>query len=217
MTPRAASLTHRCGCVSVLAMSLPSARLAPTATTATGRSTSLHARWLGRHTGRAPPTSTCLMAGRTRAIDILNRSHVRFTVHEYEARSSDLSYGEAAAEALGVRPDRVFKTLVAMVDGSPVVAVVPVSRRLSLKHLAKAAGGKRAEMADPATAERLTGYVVGGISPFGQRRHLPMFVDGSASVHETVYVSAGRRGVQVEVTSADLLAVTAAKSAEIAD
>lgn len=155
------------------------------------------------------------MAGRTRAIDALSRAGMRFTVHEYEAAGSDLSYGEAAAESLGVDPNRVFKTLVATVDGSPVIGVVPVSTQLSLKSLARAAGGKRAEMADPATAERLTGYVVGGISPFGQARQLPMIVDTSAARHETVYVSAGRRGLQVEVAPTDLLALTSAISADI--
>jgi len=157
------------------------------------------------------------MAGKTRAIDTLRRSGVAFTVHEYQVGDTDLTYGEAAAEALGVDPDGVFKTLVATVDGSPVVGIVPVSRRLSLRRLAKAAGGKRAEMADPAVAERLTGYVVGGISPFGQSRRLPVFVDTSSAHCHTMYVSAGKRGLQVEVLPADLVRLTSARTADIAE
>ncbi|MFZ0491994.1 MAG: Cys-tRNA(Pro) deacylase [Acidimicrobiia bacterium] len=153
----------------------------------------------------------------TRAIDTLRRSGVLFTVHEYQVGDTNLTYGEAAAEALGVDSDRVFKTLVATVDGSPVVGIVPVSTHLSLKRLAKAAGGKRAAMADPAVAERLTGYVVGGISPFGQTRRLPMFVDTSSAECETIYVSAGKRGLQVEVAPADLVRLTSARSADVAE
>jgi Cys-tRNA(Pro)/Cys-tRNA(Cys) deacylase len=157
------------------------------------------------------------MAGSTRAIDILGRAGISFVVHEYEVTDSDLSYGEAAAESLGVDPDRVFKTLVAIVDDAPIIGIVPVSGRLSLKRLAKAAGGKRADMADPATAQRLTGYVVGGISPFGQTRRLPMFVDASVERYATVYVSAGKRGLQAEVSPEDLLKVASARTADIAE
>jgi Cys-tRNA(Pro)/Cys-tRNA(Cys) deacylase len=153
----------------------------------------------------------------TRAIDTLRRSGVLFAVHEYQVGDTNLTYGEAAAEALGVDSDRVFKTLVAMVDGSPVVGIVPVSAHLSLKRLAKAAGGKRAEMADPAVAERLTGYVVGGISPFGRTRRLAVFVDTSSADYKTIYVSAGKRGLQVEVAPADLLNLTSAQTADIAE
>lgn len=155
------------------------------------------------------------MASGTRAVDVLTRAGVPFVVHEYDITNSDLSYGEAAAASLGVDPARVFKTLVATVDGSPVVGIVPVSGQLSLKRLARAAGGKRAEMADPAAAERLTGYVVGGISPFGQTRRLPVFIDTSTVGHETIYVSAGRRGLQVEVAPDDLIALTSAIGADI--
>ena len=157
------------------------------------------------------------MAGKTRAITVLDRAGISFTVHEYHVADTDLSYGEAVAEALGVDPARLFKTLVARVDDNPTVGIVPVSGLLSLKRLARAAGGKRAEMADPAVAERLTGYVVGGISPFGQTRSLPMFVDTSAEKYETVYVSAGRRGLQVELSPGDLLKVTSAGVADIAE
>ena len=157
------------------------------------------------------------MAKGTRAVDALQHAGISFTVHEYHADDSDLSYGEAAAVALGVGPDRVFKTLVALVDGNPVVGIVPVSRHLSMKKVAKAAGGKKATRAEPSDAERLTGYVVGGISPFGQKRHLPMFLDVSAIAYDTIFVSAGRRGLQVEVAPADLMGLTDADAVDIAE
>lgn len=127
----------------------------------------------------------------------------------------DLTYGEAVAALVGVAPSRLFKTLIAEVDGKPVVAVVPTAERLSMKALARAAGGKRAEMVAPPDAERLTGYVTGGISPFGQRRRLPVFVDSSVYRYETVYVSGGRRGVQIEVRPADLVELLNASTAEL--
>jgi Cys-tRNA(Pro)/Cys-tRNA(Cys) deacylase len=140
-------------------------------------------------------------------------------VHEYshdeDAVREGLSYGEEAAAALGVEAERVLKTLVAAVDGDLVVAVVPVLGRLDLKALAAAAGGKRAEMADPALAQRATGYVVGGISPLGQRRRLRMVLDAGALAHETVFVSGGRRGLDVELAPSDLMRVTAATTAPI--
>ena len=118
--------------------------------------------------------------------------------------------------ALGLDPAQVFKTLLADVDGGLVVAVVPVDRSLDLKALAAAAGGKRAVMADPAAAERATGYVVGGISPLGQRRRLPTVVDASALEWATVLVSAGRRGLDVELAPADLVRLTNAVTAAVA-
>ncbi|GBD84077.1 cys-tRNA(Pro)/Cys-tRNA(Cys) deacylase YbaK [bacterium BMS3Abin02] len=157
------------------------------------------------------------MAKGTRAIDVLRRAGVEFSVHEYQIGETDLSYGEAAAASLGVDSGRVLKTLVAMVDGNPVVGVVPVSRHLSMKRLARAVGGKKATMAEPSDAQRLTGYVVGGISPFGQRRRLPVFVDATAVGYDTIFVSAGRRGLQVEVTPADLMVLTRATEAPIAE
>ncbi|WP_107430988.1 Cys-tRNA(Pro) deacylase, partial [Streptomyces alboverticillatus] len=126
------------------------------------------------------------------------------------------SFGEEAARALGVEPGRVFKTLVADVDGALTVAVVPVSGSLDLKALAAAVGGKRAAMADPAAAERVTGYVRGGISPLGQRRRLPTALDASARSHATICVSAGRRGLEVELSPADLALLTGAVIAPIA-
>ncbi len=142
------------------------------------------------------------------------RGGVVFTLHSYEAEGSG-SYGEEAAAALGVAPERMFKTLVAEVDGALTVGVVPVAGRLDLKALAAAVGGKRARMADPAAAERATGYVRGGISPLGQRRRLRTVVDSSASKHETVYVSAGRRGLQMELAPDDLVRLTRAGTAPI--
>jgi Cys-tRNA(Pro)/Cys-tRNA(Cys) deacylase len=141
---------------------------------------------------------------------------IDFTTHAYAHDPASASYGEEAAEALGVRTDRVFKTLVADVDGSLTIAVVPVSASLDLKALASATGGKRAAMADPAAAERSTGYVRGGISPLGQRRALPTVLDASASAHPTIYVSAGRRGLEIELSPASLAALTAATTAPIA-
>jgi Cys-tRNA(Pro)/Cys-tRNA(Cys) deacylase len=144
------------------------------------------------------------------------RAGIAFTLHPYEAAGGDESYGQAAADALGVPHDRLFKTLVAEVDGDLTVAVVPVSATLDLKALAAAAGGKRAAMADPAQAERVTGYVRGGISPLGQRKSLPTVVDASASAFPTIYVSAGRRGLQIELAPADLVRLTGAVTAGVA-
>ncbi|GAA4616973.1 Cys-tRNA(Pro) deacylase [Actinoallomurus liliacearum] len=144
------------------------------------------------------------------------RAGIEFTLHPYETDPDADSYGEAAADALGVSHDRLFKTLVTEVDGDLTVAVVPVSSSLDLKALAAAAGGKRAAMADPAHAERVTGYVRGGISPLGQRKRLPTVVDSSASGFPTIYVSAGRRGLQIELSPADLVRLTGASTAGIA-
>ncbi|MER6527458.1 Cys-tRNA(Pro) deacylase [Streptomyces sp. NPDC001508] len=153
--------------------------------------------------------------GGTPATVALTAAGVAFTVHSYEHDPAHPSYGEEAAEAMGVSPDRVFKTLVADVDGALTVAVVPVAGSLDLKALASAVGGKRAAMADPALAERTTGYVRGGISPLGQRKTLRTVLDESASVHATICVSAGRRGLEVELSPDDLAALTDAVRAPI--
>jgi Cys-tRNA(Pro)/Cys-tRNA(Cys) deacylase len=155
-------------------------------------------------------------AGATPAVTALERAGVVHTVHPYDHDPRAASYGLEAAEVLGVDPARVLKTLMADVDGRLVVAVVPVSGRLDLKALARASGARRAEMADPASAERATGYVVGGISPLGQRRTHDTVVDSSALDHDTVLVSAGRRGLDVELAPADLVALTSATTAPIA-
>ena len=151
----------------------------------------------------------------TRALAFLARSGVAFRVHHYELNASEATYGQAVAATLGVGPEQVFKTLVAVVDGSAMLAIVPVNVVLSLKNLAKAAGGKKALMADPADAERWTGYVVGGISPFGQKRNLPTFLDMSAESADTIYVSAGQRGLQVELTPSDVVYLTDAQLAPL--
>ncbi|MGW0858245.1 Cys-tRNA(Pro) deacylase [Streptomyces sp. NPDC002690] len=153
--------------------------------------------------------------GGTPATVALTAAGAAFTVHSYEHDPAAPSYGEEAAEALGVSPDRVFKTLVADVDGELTVAVVPVAGSLDLKALASAVGGKRAAMADPAAAERTTGYVRGGISPLGQRKRLRTVVDETAGSHPTICVSAGRRGLEVELAAADLARLTGAVFAPI--
>ncbi|GGV67785.1 Cys-tRNA(Pro) deacylase [Streptomyces griseoloalbus] len=154
-------------------------------------------------------------SGGTPATVALAAAGVPFTVHSYDHDPSHPSYGEEAAEAMGVSPDRVFKTLVADVDGALTVAVVPVAGQLDLKALAAAVGGKRAAMADPALAERTTGYVRGGISPLGQRKRLPTVLDESARLHGTICVSAGRRGLEVELSPDDLTELTSATLAPI--
>lgn len=156
--------------------------------------------------------------GATPAITALERAGVAHTVHPYElSGDDDRSYGEAVAAALGVAGDRLFKTLVALADGEPVVAVVPVDGSLDMKGFARAAGAKRAGMAPPEVAERLTGYVVGGVSPLGMKRRLRMIADDAIEAHDTVFVSAGRRGLQVELSPGDLVALTGATVGPIAD
>ncbi|MEV8313007.1 Cys-tRNA(Pro) deacylase [Streptomyces sp. NPDC059900] len=153
--------------------------------------------------------------GGTPATVALAAAGAQYTVHAYEHDPAHPSYGEEAAQAMGVSPDRVFKTLVAEVDGDLTVAVVPVAGTLDLKALATAVSGKRAVMADPAAAERTTGYVRGGISPLGQRKKLRTVLDDSASSHATICVSAGRRGLEVELAPGDLARLTAAVLAPI--
>jgi Cys-tRNA(Pro)/Cys-tRNA(Cys) deacylase len=154
--------------------------------------------------------------GGTPATVVLEKAGAAFTMHPYDHDPAAASYGEEAAQALGVAPERVFKTLVADVDGVLTVAVVPVAGSLDLKALASATGGKRAAMADPAAAERTTGYVRGGISPLGQRKRLPTVIDSSALDHDTVFVSAGKRGLDVELAPQDLVKLTSAGTEPIA-
>ncbi|MEV0678209.1 Cys-tRNA(Pro) deacylase [Actinosynnema sp. NPDC050436] len=156
------------------------------------------------------------MAGRgTPATALLDKQKVAHALHAYEHDPRHESYGLEAAEALGISPDRVFKTLVAEVDGKLTVGVVPVTGQLDLKALAAAVGGKKAKMAEVAAAERATGYVAGGISPLGQKKRLPLVVDASAEAFDTVYCSAGRRGLEVEIAPADLVRLTRAVVADI--
>jgi len=151
----------------------------------------------------------------TPATVALARAGVAYRAHAYELDqlpTDEGTYGEAVAAALGVAPGRLFKTLVAEVDARAVIGLVPVDRQLDLKALAAAAGGKKARMAGPGTAERLTGYVTGGISPLGQKRRLTTFADASLAGHPTVFVSGGRRGLQVELDPADLVRLLDARS-----
>ncbi|MET8848186.1 Cys-tRNA(Pro) deacylase [Amycolatopsis sp. NPDC004625] len=157
------------------------------------------------------------MAGKgTPATALLAKQKVAHHLHAYDHDPRAESYGLEAVEALGLDRARVFKTLVAEVDGRLVVGVVPVTGHLDLKALAAAAGGKKAKMADPAAAQRATGYVLGGISPLGHRSRLPVVIDASASTFETVFCSAGRRGLEVEVAPGDLIRLTGAVVASIA-
>ncbi|WP_121252596.1 Cys-tRNA(Pro) deacylase [Nocardioides ferulae] len=153
--------------------------------------------------------------GGTPATVALTRAGVAFTLHEYTHDPRSGSFGLEAAAALGLDPARVFKTLLASLDGRLVVGVVPVSGQLDLKALARALGGSKAVMAEVAAAERATGYVAGGISPVGQRRAHPTVVDVTALDHPTVFVSGGRRGLDLEIAPADLVRVTAAVTAPI--
>ena len=156
------------------------------------------------------------MAGRgTTATMALERAKIPFTLHEYAHDPRHESYGTEASEALGVSPDRVFKTLVAEVDGALVTGVVPVGTQLDLKALAAACGGKKAAMAQVTAAERATGYVAGGISPVGQRKRLPVVLDSSAMGFGTVFCSAGRRGLEIELAPADLVRAAGATVADI--
>jgi Cys-tRNA(Pro)/Cys-tRNA(Cys) deacylase len=152
----------------------------------------------------------------TPATALLTRQKVSFTLHPYEHDPRNPNFGEEAAAAIGVAPQRIFKTLIANIDGKLVCGVVPVAGRLDLKALAAAVGAKKAEMAEPAAAERATGYVLGGISPLGQRSRLRVVVDESASSFDTVYVSAGKRGLQVELAPEDLVRAAGAVLAPIA-
>jgi Cys-tRNA(Pro)/Cys-tRNA(Cys) deacylase len=154
-------------------------------------------------------------AGGTPATLALDRAGVAYTLHPYAHDPRNSHFGDEAAAALGVEPDRIFKTLVADLGGELVVAVVPVARQLDLKALASAAGAKRAVLADPAVAARTTGYVVGGISPLGQRTPLRTFLDASATGFATVFLSAGKRGLQVELPPAELARITGAVSAAL--
>lgn len=152
----------------------------------------------------------------TPATRLLAASGVPHSLQTYRHDPRSTSYGLEAAEALGVEPERVFKTLLADVDGSLVVAMVPVDTQLDLGLLAAAVGGKRAALADVARAERATGYVAGGISPLGQRKPHPTVLDESALAHDTVLVSGGRRGLDVELLTPDLITLTHARVAPIA-
>ncbi len=155
----------------------------------------------------------------TPAAVALTQAKVEFSLHEFEHQAMERGFGLAAAQTLGVEPERVFKTLLAATEDAPTpaaVAIVPVSKQLSLKSLAHTLGCKRVEMCDPKVAERLTGYVVGGISPFGQRRQLPTVIDETCLLFDTIFVSGGRRGLDIEIAPQALVAMLQAIVAAIA-
>jgi len=153
----------------------------------------------------------------TPATRLLEANGIAFTPHEYHVEQDEATYGESVAAALGISGARLFKTLIVEVDDSPVMALVPADRFLSRKRLARAAGGKRAWMAEREDAERLTGYTIGGISPFGGKRELSVFADLTLRDHETVFVSGGRRGLQVELEPEELIAALGATLVRLAD
>lgn len=156
------------------------------------------------------------MAGRgTPATALLTKLGIKHAVHVYEHDPRRASYGLEASDALGIPPERVFKTLVAEVDGTLTVGVVPVTGQLDLKALAAAAGGRKARMAGPEAAERATGYVVGGISPLGQRKRMPVVIDSAALGFATVFCSGGRRGLEIELAPGDLVRAADALVADI--
>lgn len=153
----------------------------------------------------------------TPGIVVAQNAGIVHRVHEYPHDPAGESYGIEAAEKLGVSPERVFKTLVVRLDGRELaVGIVPVAGMLSMKRMAKAAGAKRASMAERAEVERATGYVLGGVSPLGQKRRLRTCIDASAQRHPTVYVSAGRRGLEIELAPEDLRVLTGGVFAALA-
>ncbi|MCB1649093.1 MAG: Cys-tRNA(Pro) deacylase [Pseudomonadales bacterium] len=152
----------------------------------------------------------------TPAINLARKAKIPHDVHEYVHDPSSESYGLEAAEKLGVSPDRVFKTLVVSLDGRELaVGVLPVSALLSMKLIAKAAGAKKAAMAAPVEVERATGYVLGGVSPLGQKKRLKTIIDASARSFPTIYVSAGRRGLEIELKPEDLANLLSGSFAEL--
>jgi Cys-tRNA(Pro)/Cys-tRNA(Cys) deacylase len=155
------------------------------------------------------------MSKATRATQMLDKAGVAFTVHSYDYDPDAERVGLQAAEALGEAPERVLKTLMALVDGKPVCAIVPSDREVAMKRLAAAAGGKAAQMMKPADAERITGYKVGGISPFGQMRRVPVLLEEAALAFDLVYVNGGQRGLQVRLAPRDIVSALDAKAAAL--
>lgn len=152
----------------------------------------------------------------TPAINLLKKQNIAHVVHEYVHEPLNVSYGLEAAEKLGIAPQQVFKTLVVVLDNKTLaVAVLPVSRQLNMKQVAKALGVKKAAMAAQVEVERSTGYVLGGVSPVGQKKLVATIIDDSALQFATIYVSAGRRGLELELTPSDLRAVTVATFAKL--
>jgi Cys-tRNA(Pro)/Cys-tRNA(Cys) deacylase len=155
------------------------------------------------------------MSKTTRATQTLQQAGVPFTVHSYEYDPNAERIGLQAAEAMGADPNLVLKTLMVLVDGKPACVVVPSDKEVNLKKLASALGGKAAQMMKPADAERMTGYHVGGISPFGQKKRVPTLIEQSAFVHEEVFMNGGQRGLQVKLKPGDAASALQAKVAEL--
>jgi Cys-tRNA(Pro)/Cys-tRNA(Cys) deacylase len=155
------------------------------------------------------------MSKATRATKMLDRAGVAFVVASYDYDPAADSIGLQASAALGEPPERVLKTLMALVDGKPVCVIVPSDREVSMKRLAAAVGGKAAQMMKPAEAERISGYKVGGISPFGQMRQLPTMIEVEAMAHDQVYINGGQRGLQVRLKPQDALSVLGATAAPL--
>jgi Cys-tRNA(Pro)/Cys-tRNA(Cys) deacylase len=155
------------------------------------------------------------VAKATRATQALERAGVAFTVHAYDYDPQAERVGLQAADALGESPERVLKTLMVLLDGKPACAIIPSDRELAMKKLAAALGGKAAQMMAPADAERLTGYKVGGISPFGQARKVPVAMETGALAHPLVYINGGQRGLQVRLDPADAARVLDAVAVEV--
>jgi Cys-tRNA(Pro)/Cys-tRNA(Cys) deacylase len=152
----------------------------------------------------------------TPAVDAAKKAGIQFKIHEYLHDSAASSYGEEAANLLKISPHQAFKTLViADNDNKLAVAIVPVSHQLDLKSVAKVLRAKKVTMANPAEAEKATGYILGGISPLGQKKRLPIVIDKSANDFESIYVSAGRRGLEIELAPLDLIKLCSAISADI--
>lgn len=152
----------------------------------------------------------------TPGINLVKKAKINYTIHEYDSDASSTSYGLEACEKLGLPQETVFKTLVVELDNKElVVGVIPISALLSMKSISKAAGAKKANMAAPTDVERSTGYVLGGVSPLGQKKRLRTFIHTSATQHETLYVSAGRRGLEIALNPQDLISLTQASLADI--
>jgi Cys-tRNA(Pro)/Cys-tRNA(Cys) deacylase len=147
----------------------------------------------------------------TPAINSATKANIDYTVHQYDHDSGNSSYGMEAAEKLAVVPERVFKTLVVKLDAAQlVVAILPVNSMLSMKSVAKACGGRKAEMADKVEVQRSTGYILGGVSPLGQKKPLKTIIDTTSQDYPTIYVSGGRRGLEIELNAQDLQTITGA-------
>jgi Cys-tRNA(Pro)/Cys-tRNA(Cys) deacylase len=155
------------------------------------------------------------MSRATRATRVLEQARVAFTLHEYDYDPDAASVGLQAADSLGETPDRVLKTLMTRVDGKPACAILPSDRELSMKKLAQALGGRSAQMMSPVDAERLTGYKVGGISPFGQMKRVPVAIEAGALAHALVYMNGGQRGLQVRLAPQDAVKLLGAVAAEL--